>query len=178
MMLDIENLSILIVDNEPDNLEVVFEALRFFGVTVETAENGEQGLEILRTFTPDLILLDLSMPVMDGWEMHSRLKANPQTRHIPVVALTAHAMSGDAERVREAGFEGYMAKPVDVKTLVQDITLVLTKDDTADLTQAQEQLQEQLQEQPQEQAQEQPQEQQEKKPFAPTDQPDALSSKG
>ena len=70
---------VLLVDDEPDNIEVVAESLEFYGMMVQTADNGELGLEALKSFTPDLILLDLSMPVMDGWQMLRNLKANPET---------------------------------------------------------------------------------------------------
>ncbi len=114
-------LSVLLVDDEPDNLEVVAETLSFFGITVRTAENGEHGLEVIRDFLPDLILTDLSMPKMDGWKMRSCVKADPRTAHIPVIALSAHAMAGDKERAIEAGFDGYLTKPVNVPTLLEDL---------------------------------------------------------
>ncbi|NDJ76797.1 MAG: response regulator [Chloroflexi bacterium] len=117
--------SVLLVDDEPDNVEVVAETLQFYGMTVRTAENGAAGLDTLQEFVPDLIILDLSMPVMDGWEMRTRLKEDPQTSHIPVLALSAHAMSGDKERALEAGFDGYMPKPIKVPTLIQDLRAAL-----------------------------------------------------
>lgn len=122
--MDIQNTStwqILIVDDEPDNLEVVAESLQFFGASVKIANNGEEGLKTLEEYMPSFILLDLSMPVMDGWEMRSRVKANPKTRHIPVIALSAHAMAGDKERAMNAGFDGYMTKPINIPTLLTDL---------------------------------------------------------
>jgi len=118
--------SILLVDDEPDNLEVVAETLTFHGLTVRTAENGQHGLEIMRDFLPDVILLDLSMPKMDGWAMRDCVKSDPRTRHIPVIALSAHAMAGDKERALEAGFDGYMTKPVSVPTLLDDLRVALS----------------------------------------------------
>ena len=113
--------SILLIDDEPDNVEVVVDALEFMGISVKAASNGQEGLALLDEFTPDLILLDLSMPVMDGWETRKRLQSNEKTQHIPVVALTAHAMAGDKERALSAGFDGYVSKPINVLTFVDDV---------------------------------------------------------
>jgi CheY-like chemotaxis protein len=118
-------ISVLVVDDEPDNLAVVAETLAFMGLVVRSGKNGREGLDVLQDFIPDLILLDLSMPQMDGWEMCSILKANPETRNIPVVALSAHAMAGDREKALAAGFDGYLPKPVDITTLPEDIQRVL-----------------------------------------------------
>jgi CheY-like chemotaxis protein len=122
--MDIQDTStwrILIVDDEPDNLEVVAESLQFFGASVKIARNGAEGLKVLEEFPATFILLDLSMPVMDGWEMRSRVKSNPKTDTIPVIALSAHAMAGDKERAMDAGFDGYLTKPVNVPTLLSDL---------------------------------------------------------
>ncbi|MBI5958703.1 MAG: response regulator [Chloroflexi bacterium] len=116
-----ETWSVLIVEDESDNAEVVSDALKFMGATVRAAANGRVGLEMLQEYAPDLILLDLSMPYMDGWEMHRRLRADPHTRSIVVVALSAHAMMGDKERVLAAGFDGYLSKPVSLLTFVRDL---------------------------------------------------------
>src|SRR5579859_5049711 len=110
-MLDWQNTStwsVLIVDDEPDNLEVVAEALEFFGASIKTAKDGLDALAVLQDFTPNLILLDLSMPKMNGWETRARLKADSKIARIPVIALTAHAMAGDLERALAAGFDGYL----------------------------------------------------------------------
>lgn len=119
--------SVLLIDDEPDNVEVIVDTLEFMGITVQSAPNGAEGLTLLESFTPDLILLDLSMPVMDGWETRKRLKANEKTQHIPVVALTAHAMAGDEERAVNAGFDGYVSKPVNVGTFMDDVRATLKK---------------------------------------------------
>ena len=102
---------VLIVDDEPDNLTVPKEVLSFYGAKVHTAEDGVEAIQALETMVPTFILLDLSMPKMDGWETLKHIRANPSTARIPVIALTAHAMSGDKERVEAAGFDGYIAKP-------------------------------------------------------------------
>lgn len=121
----LSNWSVLLVDDEPDNLEVVAETLRFYGLTVRTARDGVEGLEALGEFTPDLVLLDLSMPKMDGWEMRQRIKFNPATANIPVVALSAHAMAGDKERAIQSGFDGYITKPVNIATILKDLSETL-----------------------------------------------------
>ena|SRR5579864_5128601 len=113
--------SVLVVDDEPDNLEVVAEVLMYRGLTVQTASNGIEGLQRLESFTPTLILLDLSMPGMNGWEMRMRVKSNPIAQHIPIVALTAHAMVNDKQRALEVGFDGYITKPINILTLLQDV---------------------------------------------------------
>lgn len=124
MHLDWDNITgwnVLLVDDEPDNIEVVAESLEFYGMTVRTAGNGQQALDVLLDWMPNLILLDLSMPVMDGWETLRALKADPQTQDIPVLAFSAHAIIGDAERALAAGFDGYMTKPINVPTLLKDL---------------------------------------------------------
>jgi CheY-like chemotaxis protein len=122
---DVSTWMVLLVDDEPDNLEVVADTLDFYGVAIKTATDGNEGLAVLESFTPDFILLDLSMPHMNGWEMRKRVKDDPQTCHIPIIALTAHAMTGDAERALEVGFDGYITKPVEVMSLVDDLRAIL-----------------------------------------------------
>jgi two-component system cell cycle response regulator DivK len=112
---------VLVVDDEPDNLAIASKVLTFGGAKVYTAANGEEGLKFLETITPSFILLDLSMPVMDGWEMFKRARAGINTEHVPIVALTAHAMAGDRERVMAAGFDGYIAKPFRLSTFMSEI---------------------------------------------------------
>lgn len=118
---DVAGWVVLVVDDEPDNLAVARKVLEFGGAEVHTAANGLEGLQALETITPSFILLDLSMPEMDGWEMLTRLRASERTLQIPVVALTAHAMAGDRERVMEAGFDGYIAKPFRLSTFMSEI---------------------------------------------------------
>src|SRR5690554_4454116 len=121
----VQNWVVLAVDNEQDNLDVVEKVLSFEGAKVYTALNGIEGLAVLETVTPTFILLDLSMPHMDGWEMLEKLRANPVIQHIPVIALTAHAMDGDEERAIAAGFDGYVAKPFRISTLLNSIQACL-----------------------------------------------------
>ncbi len=119
--------SVLVVDDEPDNLTVVAETLAYMGLTVRSARNGHEGLDILLDFVPDVILLDLSMPQMDGWEMCAQLKANSYTASIPVIALSAHAMAGDMERALAGGFDGYLSKPIEIMSLLENIQRALVE---------------------------------------------------
>src|SRR5688572_25646221 len=127
-MLDWTNVSswkVLVVDDEMDNLEVLVESLEYYGLNVTSANNGAEALALLQTIQPNLILLDLSMHQMDGWEAKTRIKSNPATSHIPVLALSAHAMPGDPERAIDAGFDGYLTKPLSIPTLMDDLRKAL-----------------------------------------------------
>jgi CheY-like chemotaxis protein len=108
---DLTRRNVLIVDDDADNLGVVVEYLSFVGLNVRSATDGQTGMKALESFTPQLILLDLSMPNMDGWQMLKELRGNPKLASIPVIALTAHAMTHDLEQIMEAGFNGYVTKP-------------------------------------------------------------------
>lgn len=103
---------ILLVEDVEDNRGIVRQLVRRLGWTLLEAEDGEQGIALARSELPDLILMDLSLPVLDGWEATRRLKTDPLTARIPVVALTAHAMAGDEQAVRALGADGYVAKPI------------------------------------------------------------------
>ncbi len=109
--------TILIVDDVPVNLKLVGTLLRRDGYTVEAAIDGEQALEMLRTLDPNLILSDIQMPVVDGFELTRRVKRDERLRHIPVVALTALAFESGEEQARAAGFDRYMTKPIDTRTI-------------------------------------------------------------
>jgi two-component system, cell cycle response regulator DivK len=118
--------TVLIVDDTQDNLNVTRFALKFHGIQVYTAVNGQESLGLLQQITPTVILLDVQMPVMDGWQTIRALRDNPATCHIPVIALTAYAMEGDREKILNAGFDGYISKPFDITTLLDDIQTILT----------------------------------------------------
>lgn len=118
---DASQWSVLVVDDEPDNREIAETVLSFNGVKVRTAIHGADGLKLLEDLTPTFVLLDLSMPIMDGWEMIKAMRANPKTQAIPVIALTAHAMAGDREKAYEAGFDGYIAKPFRIPTFMSEL---------------------------------------------------------
>lgn len=123
---DINDWKVLIVDDEPDNLGVAQKVLKYGGANVHIARNGLEGLSVLQEFKPTFILLDLSMPEMDGWEMFRQVRTNANLSDVPVIALTAHAMAGDKERVMEAGFDGYIAKPFRINSLLEDIREALS----------------------------------------------------
>lgn len=112
---------ILIVEDEPDSLEVAMVLLEMYGAEVITASNGKEGLEKARKHQPTFIISDLSMPEMSGWEMIHHIKDDRSTMNIPVIALTAHAMSGDRDRAVAAGFHNYLSKPLSPTTFVQDL---------------------------------------------------------
>lgn len=108
---------ILIVDDNPQNLKLARVLLSRHGYDVHVAADAEQALTLLETLNPKLILMDLQLPGMDGYELTRRLKSDPQRKQIAIVALTAYAMKGDAERAREAGCDGYVTKPIDTRAL-------------------------------------------------------------
>jgi CheY-like chemotaxis protein len=108
---------ILIVDDNEVNLRLARMLLAGEGYEVSTAGDAEEALVLLQSFQPRLILMDLQMPGMDGFELARRLKADPVTRGIAILALTAYAMKGDEERAREAGCDGYVSKPIDTRAL-------------------------------------------------------------
>ena len=118
---NVSDWTVLVVDDTPDNTTLLKFILARQGATVHTAVDGESGLTVLEQVTPSLILLDILMPGMDGWSMLNAIRANSRLDHVPVVAVTAYAMQGDRERVLAAGFDGYIAKPFDIMTLVEDI---------------------------------------------------------
>jgi two-component system cell cycle response regulator DivK len=102
---------ILIVEDFDDAREMYREYLEFAGFRVETARDGREAIEKAREIDPDLILMDLSLPVMDGWEATRRLKGDPATAHLVIVALSAHALAAEGDRARQAGCDGFIAKP-------------------------------------------------------------------
>ena len=112
-----EGTSILIVDDNTQNLKLARVVLANEGFDVYTASNAEDALQLLRTVTPRLILMDIQLPGMDGLELTRRLKADPATRAVRVIALTAYAMKGDDEKAFAAGCDGYITKPIDVERL-------------------------------------------------------------
>lgn len=127
MNIDTKGWRILLVDDEPDNLIVVTKVLSMSGIDVQTAEDGIQGLDTLKRYQPTAILLDISMPRMDGFEMHKQVRQQSQFDSVPIVALTALAMQGERERIREAGFDGYISKPFDIFDLVPAINRAIQK---------------------------------------------------
>jgi two-component system cell cycle response regulator DivK len=118
---------ILIVEDEPRNLTLVRDLLQVSGYKTIEATDGEQGVELAKSKKPDLILMDVQMPKMDGLEATRILKADATTSNIPVLALTSYAMKGDKERILEAGCDGYIAKPIDIKEFLKLVTEYLSE---------------------------------------------------
>ncbi|MGH7325218.1 MAG: response regulator [Candidatus Rokuibacteriota bacterium] len=118
---------ILYVEDNEDNVYMLRGRLRRAGFDVVVATDGEQGVAMAAAEAPALILMDLSLPVLDGWEATRRLKARPDTAAIPVIALSAHAMAGDRERAIAAGCDDYDTKPVDFPRLLDKIRGALGK---------------------------------------------------
>ncbi len=116
---------ILLVEDNELNSDMLSRRLRRKKFEVLVAEDGQAGVEVATAEQPDLILMDMRMPVLDGWEATRRLKANPETRHIPVIALTAHAMAEDRQQALAAGCDDYDTKPVEFKRLLRKIAAQL-----------------------------------------------------
>jgi CheY-like chemotaxis protein len=118
---------LLLVEDNEENRDGLSRHLRRKGYEVLLAADGRQGVETARAQAPDLVLMDMSLPVLDGWEATRLLKAAAETRHIPVIALTAHAMAGDREKALEAGCDEYDTKPIEFARLLGKIQALLDK---------------------------------------------------
>jgi two-component system cell cycle response regulator DivK len=116
---------ILLVEDNAMNRDMLSRRLTRNGYEVVIAVDGQQGAEMALSERPDLILMDMSLPVIDGWEATRRIKANAATRAIPVIALTAHAMAGDREKAIEVGCEDYDTKPIELSRLLGKIAVLL-----------------------------------------------------
>ncbi|MFN7036913.1 MAG: response regulator [Bellilinea sp.] len=117
--------SILYIEDNFDNRMLVRRLLEHEGFLVMEAENAHQALELLQNRVPDLILMDINMPEIDGYTLTRQIKAAPQTGHIPVIALTANVMRGDKERTLRAGCDGYIEKPIDIDSFIEQINQFL-----------------------------------------------------
>ena len=116
---------LLLVEDNEENRDGLSRHLKRKGFDVHVAVDGQQGVEMARALTPHLVLMDMSLPILDGWEATRRLKADPATRHVPVIALTAHAMAGDREKALQAGCDEYDTKPVEFARLLGKIQALL-----------------------------------------------------
>jgi two-component system cell cycle response regulator DivK len=116
---------ILLVEDNDMNRDMLSRRLTRNGYEVVIAVDGQQGVDMAVSANPDLILMDMSLPVIDGWEATRRVKANAATRQIPVIALTAHAMAGDREKAIEVGCEDYDTKPIELSRLLGKIAALL-----------------------------------------------------
>jgi CheY-like chemotaxis protein len=118
---------ILIVDDNPVNLKLASDILEMEGYVVVKAEDAEEAQETLKHIIPDLILMDIALPGMDGLTLTRTLKADARLKHVPVIALTAFAMKGDEQKAFEAGCDGYITKPIDTRKLPQLVVELLRK---------------------------------------------------
>jgi CheY-like chemotaxis protein len=118
---------VLVVEDYQDAREMYAAYLQFSGFEVAEAANGVEAVEMATELVPDIVLMDLALPRMDGWEATRRLKADPRTRHIPVVALTGHALAGHADGAREAGCDSFVTKPCLPDALVAEIRRLLDR---------------------------------------------------
>ena len=116
---------ILIVDDNPVNLKLATDVLEMEGYAVEKAVDAEQAQEMLKSATPDLILMDIALPGMDGLTLTRKLKADERLKDVPVVAMTAFAMKGDEQKALDAGCNGYITKPIDTRKLPQQVAAYL-----------------------------------------------------
>lgn len=109
---------VLVIEDEPDNLLLTLLTLQHFGTSIFVAHNGKEALDLLAAIRPNFIISDLSMPEMSGWALKSALATHPDYASLPIIALTAHAMTGDKERVEQAGFVAHITKPVSPDALM------------------------------------------------------------
>ena len=116
---------ILLVEDNEMNRDMLSRRLERKGFEVVMAVDGQAGIDMASSSSPDIILMDLSLPIIDGWEATRQIKANPATQQIPVIAITAHAMSGDEQNAREAGCDDYDTKPVNLNRLLDKIGKLL-----------------------------------------------------
>lgn len=116
---------ILLVEDNEMNRDMLSRRLKKRGFDIQIAINGQEGVDMAKAGMPDLILLDMSLPVMDGWEAAKCLKESDVTRAIPIIALTAHAMAGDRDKAMAAGCDDYDTKPVDLTRLLEKIAALL-----------------------------------------------------
>jgi CheY-like chemotaxis protein len=113
--------TLLLVEDNEDNRIIYSTVLRHLGYTVLEAQDGVQAVELARSVQPDLILMDISIPRLDGWEATRVLRGDDRTRDIPIIALTAHALADDRDRAAQVGFTSYLAKPIEPRVVVAEI---------------------------------------------------------
>jgi len=118
---------VLLVEDNEMNRDILFRRLSRRGYVVVFAVDGQQGVEMARSEKPDIILMDMSLPIIDGWEATRRVKSDNSIRDVPVIGLTAHAMSGDREKALEAGCDDYDTKPVEFDRLISKIERLLSQ---------------------------------------------------
>jgi CheY-like chemotaxis protein len=122
-------IKVLIAEDNAVNRELLRELLELRGYTVLEACDGKEALHIIEQAQPELLLLDIGMPVMDGFAVIRRIRENPRLARLPVVAVTAYAMRGDREKILNSGFDGYLSKPVNARSLAEELNRLLDKRD-------------------------------------------------
>src|ERR1051326_813847 len=118
--------TILLIEDNEASRDALSRRLERRGYNVVTASDGEQGVSMAKSENPDILLMDMNMPVLDGWQAARMIKSNDKTQHLPIIGLPAHAMSGDREKALAAGCADYHTKPVDFAQLINQIEAVLT----------------------------------------------------
>ena len=119
--------TVLIVEDNPKNMKLMRDLMGVHGYRTLEASDGPAGLEAARQHRPNLVLMDIQLPQMDGYEVTRRLKAQDETKDIPIIAVTSFAMKGEEERAREAGCDAYVSKPIDIRKLVETVQGFLPK---------------------------------------------------
>ncbi len=122
-------MKILLIEDNEMNRDMLSRRLKRKGYEVAIAVDGNEGVSMARSELPDLVLMDMSLPVIDGWEATRQIKADSKTKHIPILGLSAHAMTGDKEKGIDAGCDDYDTKPVDLKRLLEKIATLLDHND-------------------------------------------------
>ena len=123
---------ILLVEDNEMNRDMLTRRLERKGYEVVIAIDGQEAVRMAQSLTPDLILMDIRLPLIDGWEAMRRIKIMPETQYIPIIALTAHAMTGDMEKCMDAGCDDYDTKPIDLPRLLEKMQALLNKQDSHD----------------------------------------------
>ncbi len=118
---------ILIVEDNEENREALCRRLQRRGFDVVMAPDGRQGVDMSKSEKPDLVLMDMNMPVLDGWRASQMIREDPDTQDLPIIGLTAHALAGDREKALQAGCTDYHTKPVDFDKLIEQIEALLTR---------------------------------------------------
>ena len=130
-MTDAPKRTVLLVEDNEDNLVIYSTILRHGGFEVIEARDGRAGIAAARASHPEIVLMDVSIPFVDGWEATRRLKADPETAHIPIIALTAHALASDQEKAYEVGCDGYIAKPAEPRVVLAAVRRYLGEAEAA-----------------------------------------------
>lgn len=126
MQHDLSDWTIIIVDDEPDNLGVLELVLRYHHAQVQIASSGQQCLDLLDSVVPTLLLVDIQMPGISGYDLLKRVREQARWSQLPMIAVTAHAMQGDEDRIVAAGFNGYISKPIDAMKLAETLKAMVT----------------------------------------------------